>query len=509
MKSILVLVFMSISPFLFSQNPNDCAEAILVCGNVNLGLEPDGVGFDEFSLAGNQRPLCYTFNNNTIWLQFDFETDGVFTFALSPTNGSDDYDFAVYGPNVSCTALGNPIRCSSTNPFAASVSANTGLGNLHADTTEGPGADGNGFLRAIDVNAGDTYFVLIDRAHGSGGFDIDYTGSSSLPNQPNANYTGFTSICETDDSIDGITSFNFDTLTPTILGNQSAVVTYHDNLNDASIGINPLPNTYNNISGSHIIYYRIENTLTGCFDTNSFEAYLDSPFGITIPEDLFFCTNLEEPVVITIDSGYAYYEWSTGEEGPDLDTIYVSNSGMYSVIVTNDDGCKVQEEIIVKEVEISSITDVEVNDFNNYNGNSATIYIIGTGDYEYAVDQQSTFTENNTFENLSAGFHIAYVRSQNNCGTVSEPFFILDYPRVMTPNNDGINDKWNIEGIEYFPSTIIRIFDRYGKLLKELNPQGDGWDGTFKGIEMPTDDYWFTIYLEDGRKYNNHFTLKR
>ncbi|MCB0440392.1 MAG: T9SS type B sorting domain-containing protein, partial [Flavobacteriaceae bacterium] len=53
---------------------------------------------------------------------------------------------------------------------------------------------------------------------------------------------------------------------------------------------------------------------------------------------------------------------------------------------------------------------------------------------------------------------------------------------------------------------------RYGKLLKELAPSGPGWDGTFNGAPVPSDDYWFRIeYDQDGaaKVFTGHFTLKR
>ncbi|MFK7831824.1 MAG: T9SS type B sorting domain-containing protein [Winogradskyella sp.] len=58
------------------------------------------------------------------------------------------------------------------------------------------------------------------------------------------------------------------------------------------------------------------------------------------------------------------------------------------------------------------------------------------------------------------------------------------------------------------------MFDRYGKLLKQLSPTGTGWDGTFNGSMMPTSDYWFTVeYTEPGttepKEFRAHFTLKR
>ena len=83
--------------------------------------------------------------------------------------------------------------------------------------------------------------------------------------------------------------------------------------------------------------------------------------------------------------------------------------------------------------------------------------------------------------------------------------------KYFTPNGDGIQDKWRILGInEFFQSNSkVYIFDRYGKLLKELDPVLDGWDGTFTGRPMPQTDYWFRVFLEDGREFKGHFSLVR
>ena len=58
------------------------------------------------------------------------------------------------------------------------------------------------------------------------------------------------------------------------------------------------------------------------------------------------------------------------------------------------------------------------------------------------------------------------------------------------------------------PNTKILIYNRYGKLVQEINPLGQGWNGTSNGIKLPSDDYWFSITLQDGRIFKNHFTLK-
>ncbi|MBE8727017.1 T9SS type B sorting domain-containing protein [Flavobacterium hungaricum] len=84
----------------------------------------------------------------------------------------------------------------------------------------------------------------------------------------------------------------------------------------------------------------------------------------------------------------------------------------------------------------------------------------------------------------------------------------LPYPKFFTPNNDGHNDTWTIDFIYLAPNSGIRIFDRYGKFIKELRPD-NSWDGTYLGHHEPSSDYWFTVTRLNGVEFRGHFTLKR
>ena len=124
------------------------------------------------------------------------------------------------------------------------------------------------------------------------------------------------------------------------------------------------------------------------------------------------------------------------------------------------------------------------------------------------------------FTNVSKGTHTVYVRdtkTPNACDQLElSGVSIIDYPNFFTPNQDGYNDTWNIVGLAGTDAKIY-IFDRYGKLLKQLSPNsnpqnGEGWDGTFTGRPLPADDYWFTVtFTENGvtREFKSHFSMKR
>lgn len=123
------------------------------------------------------------------------------------------------------------------------------------------------------------------------------------------------------------------------------------------------------------------------------------------------------------------------------------------------------------------------------------------------------FTENGSDGPYGVEFspdsNTLYVSDANYSGTVEE-VFLLFYPYFFTPNNDTVNDFWQIKFSEAEPDLKILIFDRYGKLLTPLDPRSRGWDGTFNGKLMPTSDYWFLVKRpSNGKEYRGHFTLRR
>ena len=98
-----------------------------------------------------------------------------------------------------------------------------------------------------------------------------------------------------------------------------------------------------------------------------------------------------------------------------------------------------------------------------------TIYYIGNGNFEFSLDG-NFYQDSPVFNGLDAGTYWATARDKNGCGTsASYKFYVLDYPRFFTPNNDGYNDTWKIKNLDVLPKSTITIFDRYGKLIKQLN----------------------------------------
>lgn len=289
-KKFLLVVFLFISAYSFSQN--DCVDAIIVCGSSDYtGLSVNGYGIQELSGANS----CAFDESNSIWMKLSIRTGGTLGFILTPESISiqEDFDFYIFGPNVTCGNLGMSIRCSTTNPEMANASDNlTGMNDTETDVSEGPGPDGNSFVKSLTVNAGETYFLVIDRPVGQSNFSIAWTGTATFNESPTSQVPAGISMdmknCENE--------FDLELNTPHLLGSQTNVgITYHRNQSDALTGTNTIPNStrFESTQNPQRIYARLTNTTTGCFSIEDFEISMYDP--IIIANDFFTkCDDLSD-----------------------------------------------------------------------------------------------------------------------------------------------------------------------------------------------------------------------
>ncbi|MGB5418985.1 T9SS type B sorting domain-containing protein, partial [Algibacter sp.] len=117
------------------------------------------------------------------------------------------------------------------------------------------------------------------------------------------------------------------------------------------------------------------------------------------------------------------------------------------------------------------------------------------------------FQQSNIFSAIG-GLYTVFVRERNCLDAVSVQHLHFYIPKFFTPDNDGKNDTFDLAGIEFYNSSEVSIFDRYGKLLKFTRNNALSWDGTFNNQNLPTNDYWYVIIIE-GQKFTGHVSLKR
>lgn len=202
--------------------------------------------------------------------------------------------------------------------------------------------------------------------------------------------------------------------------------------------------------------------------------------------------------------------------GESLSTFSTNIEGNFSVLVTNISNTALCSSIFnfttIKTLAPNnvSISPQNLIGFENENTITATATPLSL-DYEYSIIPD-LWQESPVFTNIPAGDFVLRVRNKFGCDEISTTFTVLDFPLFFTPNGDGFNDTWKVIGSPIIEIVHIFIFDRYGKLLKQIGQNGNGWDGTFNGSPMPSDDYWFkAVYKKGGieQEFRSNFSLKR
>lgn len=325
-----------------------------------------------------------------------------------------------------------------------------------------------------------------------------------IPSLPVNDATDF--IC--DDANDGSQQVDLTLYNSKMATCSSCVFTYFTSLTGAenqtiSEQITTSAN-YNLSLGTTVIYIRIDSN-DKCYQVGKLSLTLVSEPILSVPDSIPVCEN--SSVTINGGSGFDSYLWSTLETNS---SITVPSAGFYSVTVTQNHGntvCSTTKNFTVVLSNVAVIS-TEIQDWtDNENVIVVSVSSSSVGNYEYSIDGIN-YQDSNIFSGLISGDYTVYVRDKNGCGIANQEVFILNYPKFFTPNGDGFNDTWAVRFSESEPKLMVKIFDRYGKFIKELDAV-TAWNGTYNGRELPSTDYWFVVTRENGKVYKSHFAMKR
>ena len=322
-----------------------------------------------------------------------------------------------------------------------------------------------------------------------------------------------------DDDFDGYTSFDLDDISLSI-ENQIPVnseVYYYETENDAFNEVNALASPFvNTIENDQIIYCKVIYN-NQCFALSTVQLnVLPLPI-LKADTSVYYCVE-QYPENIQIEAGLLQgtisqfsYEWF--KEGIQLsnttESININEPGSYSVKVSSQDNCQSTRNIEVVPAEPVAILDIIIEE--GMLNNTITIVVEEENIYQYALNNESSFSNNNVFTNVPSGFHTIYIKDKRGCGIIVKEVAVLGFPKFFTPNNDGYHDTWVINGADsqFNRDVQIVIFDRFGKILSSRFISGNGWDGTYNGKPLPSSEYWYLIKLQDGRTFRGHFSLIR
>ncbi len=403
---------------------NDCVNAAVVCNSENLAFNPIGPGHDDFADPNNFEGCITALEQNSAWYYFEIDPlappNLELGFIINPLGGfGEDYDWAVFGPNVDCGNLGSPIRCSSSSAQCG-FCPETGMGMGTTDVSEGPGT-GDGFVSTMIVQPGQGFYLMIDNWIGTqNGFIMTWTGTAAeylnCSANPPCSITAFAGddidACEGDD-----TGFELD---GSDYGGQGAQTYSWTGTNGGTAFLsdpeiqNPTVTLPPGFTGS-IVYTLVVNEET-CEGVDEVEVTVHPLPVINIIEEDPMCENaLPETLSATPPGGSWGGSVTSNSFNPAL-----NGPGIHEVTYTFSDvyDCSQTASIFI---EVYALPDIEIDpDPAQFCDNDGSVILTATGSggaggYTYAWSTPSGLGDENTYEATNAGSHVVSVTDANGC----------------------------------------------------------------------------------------------
>ena len=264
--------------------------------------------------------------------------------------------------------------------------------------------------------------------------------------------------------------------------------------------------------GTHFVYVRDFN---GCI-TQKITVALDQAVSIgAVATPNLYCPDASvfNDVTITVNQlvvGQVQYSLDGGAY--QASNIFTNlTPGSHFVNVKHTNGCTTPKINFV-------ITVVAPLTLNLVQGGLNQIVAIasgGNGGFQYTLNGVSYGTTNTFIIDVTATYSVTVTDAKGCAQTKTIPMVFVDIfiPNVFTPNGDGINDGWTPQNTINYKNLVYYIFDRYGRKIV-TRKEGEFWDGTYNGMELPSGDYWYVVKVDGeasgaNREFVGNVTLYR
>ena len=287
-------------------------------------------------------------------------------------------------------------------------------------------------------------------------------------------------------------------------------------------GVNPTSEDQTNIGpGTYDVIITDGN---GCTYNDSFTIAVEPLIDVTAVTTNLAC-NSDGTGTITLSFANAAepitFEW-TGPNGSfTADSVLVGlGEGGYNVVWTDAEGCTDNIDLVITQPDsllIDIVLSLDEDGFNvsSYGGEDGAIdteVTGGTPNYTYDWDND-LYDGSADLSGLTAGTYVLTVTDANGCSidttiVLTEPSE-LALPTGLTPNGDGLNDFFVIQGISAFPDNEFKVFNRWGNLVYEKAGYNNEWNGqSDNGEDLPNGTY-FVVFTAGSNEFNTYVDLRR
>ncbi len=223
----------------------------------------------------------------------------------------------------------------------------------------------------------------------------------------------------------------------------------------------------------------------GCSASDSINVHVKPLPSVNLGSDLSVCA--DQHIELNAGNGLENYLWSNGAS---TQTIFPTQTGRYSITVSDRDHCTNSDTI---NVVFNSLPVPTINSTALSPETKVNIYYseASMSNYKWIVSPGGTIiagegTEAITVKWYAAGTQTVSVNYINSFGCLAEVAtvkkVIVDLPAVKTieafsPNGDGINDFMQFRNLDYYPGSKLFVYSKMGNVVYQSNDYQNDWDG--------------------------------
>lgn len=251
---------------------------------------------------------------------------------------------------------------------------------------------------------------------------------------------------------------------------------------------------------------------SGCIVIESFNIIEPNPLQTTVNTTSPQCAGQNSGIIVVNTTGGTlpyHFFWNTGDTTSTLSDL---SGGEYILAITDDHLCNHSDTVILNEPQ-SLVIDAQINDITCKENTDGRITVgVSGGTPPYSYHWNDAISDSAEAIGLPAGNYQLTVTDDNGCVQTKEFTVLgteetcLQIPNVFTPNNDGKNDTWNIQGTAFFDKITIEVYNRWGDLIFRYDGSGNGytdlsnqWDGTYKNKKvLVMQTFAYVIDLHNG-----------
>ncbi len=254
----------------------------------------------------------------------------------------------------------------------------------------------------------------------------------------------------------------------------------------------------------------------GCTDTAS--ANISNAALIVVEKnvsDVSCFGSADGSITLDVTGGVATlaYNWSNGAT---TSTVTDLGAGQYSVAISDaETNCTINDTFTISEpAELKAVIFVTNDDcFEQPAGKIEVNASGGTPPYSYQVEGSLS---GSIADNLQQGSYSITITDNNGCDVSTtevvdkdECDFDINVHNVITPNGDGMNDSWRIDGLEFYPNNEVLLFNKWGDVVYQQKAYDGKWGGiSTNGDALPDGTYYYLVQLNEANKAGgkNQFT---